>query len=341
MKISLTWVAIALTAIAIFFTLVMKIISLDLISFGLSLVAIGLACHAAYELQKIARALPTQYVGRFPAHLRDITKLVSSANESIKILGDSADYGSFGAPELHDRYMAAIIANGKKVHYLIWGEPAAFSSANKMRGDPRFKEFAVSFLKHLGEKCVDIPKAASGRFVKMFQAALAVLKGKTKNWTPEKKYFCKELEVAFNSCKNGKDDRFKATGKFGSIEDASQVRQCLQLPEGLNVFMDDDRVERDALMLCLHEWVVEQFTNANVAIDIYYKAETKPELFFWIIDESEAVFLLSTGREHALAFRSKDRGLVETFMRIFNDKLDEYKRYEESKFKQAIESGNT
>ncbi len=85
-------------------------VTLGNIELTLGMVAVGAAIHHAHGLKKQTRQMDhllervwTQHCGEFPWHLDEIKDLIKNTTryDSIDILADCADYGSFFAPELH------------------------------------------------------------------------------------------------------------------------------------------------------------------------------------------------------------------------------------------------
>ncbi len=297
---------------------------LDMQSKDWAAIGISLAANLAgwivaiLTTRRIVQSVSTRYVGKFPTHLSEIASLVSSAHRQILIFGDSVDYGSYGRPAIHNDYMEALLnalERGRDVRHLIWGPPAAFSKANKQNlfGKPMRR-----FLKHLGENKYAFVKphpaeAAKSILVRLHRKIWTAITGPRRT---KKRIFIDELDNIHSACQNGKDDRF-ANGQELAAVKTDDMRRCLRNCEWLDT--EEDKRIRLALMLCLHEWVKEIYEDAGAQI-IIRKDQQSPELFFWIIDGAQAIFLLPTGEKDALAFFTKDRHLVKTFKRIFRDK---------------------
>jgi len=232
-------------------------------------------------------------VGRFPEHLLQITELVSDATDHIYVFGDCVDYGCFGAPKLHDRYMTAILdarTRGVSVTYLVWGPPQAFSAANKFPDcSDDFREREDAFLGQLPEKAI-----SRGHHVSTFMP---------------------KLEALFQNCAR-KHDWYPLL---------SHPRPLEKLQKRLYERTGKRDHELDVLLLCLHEWVVQEYEQAGAAIHVYPVVDARPDLFCWIIDSKAAMFLHPTD-DHALAFRAGN-DLAKTFARIFQSRLDDYMRW--------------
>lgn len=292
--------------------------ALEVLAFLLSVIAILFSWDAFRKLRKIEQALPTHYVGQFPEHLEEVTDLVNSARRSVKVFGDCVDYGTFGAPNIHDDYMAAIRSKGEKVQYLVWGPPQAFSIANKFLND---REMTKRFLEHLSAKHVAITRKSS-IFRKLVRASglTAGVKFSKKQEGPAVEYFVDELPVVHGLCAK-KDARFK-NGICKHVT-TGQILDCLKPFSGPDVFLQQPAI-RDALMLTLHEWVHQKYESAKVSIKIDRRENLKPTLLFWIADKHEAIFLVPTETTHGLAFRTSDHNLIDTLLRMFAEKEIEY-----------------
>jgi hypothetical protein len=85
------------------------------------------------QLRAIEGSLSTRRLGRFPQYLDEIVNLLEGASR-LTILADCADYGSFFAPEDHDRLHDAVChfskGTGHKVQILVAGPPAPFTTAS-------------------------------------------------------------------------------------------------------------------------------------------------------------------------------------------------------------------
>jgi len=110
----------------------------------ISLVSWREAFEQNREIKEIRDSLPTHYIGSFPNHLKDIITLINDAKESICILADCVDYGSFSNPDAHERVVQAIeavqrdnvqkIKEGKKsvtIQIRVCGEAQAISRSSE------------------------------------------------------------------------------------------------------------------------------------------------------------------------------------------------------------------
>lgn len=106
----------------------------------LALVAWGEAAEQNAEIKEIANSLPTRYTSSFPNHLKDIIKLIETAKETIYILSDCVDSGSFSNPEDHEKVVRALEAvhddnmkhkKNVKIKIRVCGPPQAISRCSE------------------------------------------------------------------------------------------------------------------------------------------------------------------------------------------------------------------
>jgi hypothetical protein len=84
---------------------------------------------------------------------------------------------------------------------------------------------------------------------------------------------------------------------------------------------DGDVVDR--LLLLRHEWFATKLLDGG---DVLSNGE-RSDVFVWIIDGIEAVFLFAYPAADAMAFSTRDPGLIRVLKTMFNNKLNDSKRY--------------
>jgi hypothetical protein len=110
------------------------------------------------KMALVAGEMSTHYIGTFPKHLDDIIALADRAHEKLCIMADCVDYGSFSAPDIHQKSLEAIIKcireRRVKVQLVLHGEPVHISSSSpfydktfeQLKDDPQFMECLSSYL---------------------------------------------------------------------------------------------------------------------------------------------------------------------------------------------------
>jgi hypothetical protein len=90
------------------------------------------------KMEEIAGSISTRSVGPFPKHLDNITEVVNHSHRSLLIMADCVDYGSFWAPEAHQRLNDAILnALGRKVvvQLVVCTDPAHITRVCRYWGE--------------------------------------------------------------------------------------------------------------------------------------------------------------------------------------------------------------
>lgn len=243
------------------------------------------------KIEEVANQASTRSVGPFPMHIQAIIDLVDHAKHEIVILADCVDYGSFRNFARHSELVAAICLaakEGRKVKYLVWGDVQPMSRANKYRdaderkNDAHIKQGAKNFHDDVRKLLCDL--RAGGHEEKLqpqFQKVNEFLDDPKTDWGTPK-------------------------GPIAVLQVLQRKYHDLQLKK-----LADAGVTLQGFL---------SNTDRNVSTDaVVGTPEEVPaqELFFWIVDEREAMFVVPNYGEDGLAFFTKDRHLVETFMRTF------------------------
>ena len=222
----------------------------------LSLVSWREAFEQNRDIKDIQASLPTHYIGSFPNHLKDIITLINDAKESIWILTDCVDYGSFSDPVAHEEVVQAILAVRKK---------------NTVRKEKKEKEVKIE-IRICGEAQ---PISRSSEFWDEWQHSDD---NDSTIWERlrDKRVFQKRIA---DFCEYNEIEGFDS-------------KNC-------------SRKDFKTMMMKQHEIVK---IRLGVTSEPYENLEYLPGLFFWMKDETEAVFLLSqTGpRNQGMAFFTRD-----------------------------------
>jgi hypothetical protein len=133
---------------------------LGVLALALTVPALVFARRHEKEMRGLLEKLGTQLIGKFPTPLADIALLIDDAEEgeTIEILADCADYGSFFAPTRHDAVFRAIgrahavrhvnvrmVISGH-LHHITHGSPYWEKSFDELHHDPDFRKHLSMFL---------------------------------------------------------------------------------------------------------------------------------------------------------------------------------------------------
>jgi hypothetical protein len=172
---------------------------------------------------------------------------------------------------------------------MVWGGPKAISAASGSREkdftSERAKQYCEfhsgrnGFIKELGDEFAKTALASG---------SASVIKIKRKN------------------CEDGNTN----VTEVG----LSAIRECLKCQKP-----DPKSPVFEALQLCLHQWIKTKLEREEVQISNPKETEREvaPEIFFFIIDEKEAVCVFPCPEQDALAFRTRDSNLIEMLSNIF------------------------
>lgn len=249
--------------------------------------AFVLAFVGAIVLEWLRRRVSTRYIGRFPRHLSAITRLVRSAAVRIDSLADCVDYGSFFNPQAHERLIQEIIEATLKrdvsVRVLICEGPKPISAASTWE--------AYSFT----------DRFASADFRDDLASYLNVLS--------------KEGGAQY--------DEEHSPGGFAKFLNDADIISHLKACNNNESFGADDQLLLTKLLLRRHDWFRDRLTTYLLKpADIRYQ-KARSDVFLWIIDGVEALFLFTYKRSNALAFLTRDPALIRVLEEMFEHRWND------------------
>lgn len=241
------------------------------------------------RLVSIAESVTSRCIQDFPDHIDRIAELVSQAKRQVIILADCVDYGSFRDFDRHEKLLSAICEKRQAIDdidFLIWDNPEPMSRANKYRdADTRaqdvrnFRECVSVFLSKLAQHDVIFAKRCATEIASLSRSA----NDAESKWTDPKVAPMTSLLALQGSFHNLQLDRLKAADVYPTI------------------FKPKRRARRDE----------EQISPIDE------QEPTPPELFFWIIDNYIAIFILPFQGEDTIAFKTEDQHLIKRLVQIF------------------------
>ena len=254
----------------------------EIVALAIGFCAAWGAYRHAQHLKEVTQSLSTRFIGAFPKHLDEITKRMNSATESIKILADCVDYGSF-EPEAHAELIHAHLTALPKpveIKMIIWGPAQPMSRANKYR-EPAHRETRV------------------------FRRAVRKL---LRKWS---------RDVNFNAELPRLLSKVLKIAPPHTCTDIERIRRCLEKRRYRTAKAD----AFEALQLCLHQYTLERLRGCGTIIACNPDRTLDPELFFWIIDGKEALYALPTPGKDAPLFYTNDRNVLLALEANFEQKL--------------------
>ena len=95
---------------------------------------------------------PTQFIGKFPDNISEVTKMVNATTSSLLIVNDYCAYGHYSKPDAYQEYKNALIALAKKnvsVDMYIYDDATILQANasqfgtdfNKISSDAKFKNY--------------------------------------------------------------------------------------------------------------------------------------------------------------------------------------------------------
>lgn len=107
------------------------------VSLLLALYQLGQVGKTDRSLREISESMSTKYVGEFPDHVPEITRLIGTANKKVTIVCDLLGYGYYSSPHQYQRYRAAILGlnSGVEATIAIYGKERACQAAKEQLGD--------------------------------------------------------------------------------------------------------------------------------------------------------------------------------------------------------------
>jgi hypothetical protein len=270
-------------------------------------IPLGIFFMAEYRFRQIGQTLPTRYIGSFPRHLNEIIAVVKGAKREILILVDCIDYGSFRALDLEVELLDAISeakAGGEvEVKFLVWSQWQTMSRANKYRdeharlshGFPALVQAYLADLKRLEPKLVnEIPEA--------FASARAAALDRHTDW---------KHPIALFRILN-------ALHEWQRFTRLAKVAPLVFFKKGQR---KEDMISKTIQVSTrLTQSLGREPTTSEIAAEMGQMSgdlPPPPEVFFWIADQREAVFLLPCHGQDALAFLTHDRRLITTLALLF------------------------
>ncbi len=237
---------------------------------------------AIRRFRMLQKSLTTRFIGTFPDHLDNIISLVAGAHKEIHILADCLDYGSFRD-----------LDSAKKLEQTI----CASQQQSKLQGHVKYLLWGKAQTMSRASKF----RNQDQRLTVEFSDAVAQYISKLKRVEP----------------------------KFAKVFSAyiADVEKTLASKE-LSAWKDHKYLS--ALQLAFHELQRMRFLRAGINPTVFVQPDTmdeasdaprEPEVFFWIADKKNAVFLLPTAGEDALAFETRDRDLIMALETIFQSRL--------------------
>jgi hypothetical protein len=285
----------------------------------IGLVALVLAFHHARRLRDLLDRVWTRHCGEFPQHLHEIVELVENAGpgDSIDIMADCADYGSFFAPALHEATFQALVAATTRqvkvrllacgpLHHITHNHPFWENSFGDLLSKPRFQKVLRQFL-----ACI--------RADTRFRAWLRTCATDATCLTPLRKWL-----NGFRSKLDKTDLPTPVTEKALTLH----LQQCADLADGAGEFEAAHGAAFTLLLLCREKYFEDRL-KGGLAVDVARLPSHPITLFFWMATRGsrprEAVFMFAeTGDEKGgLAFRTRDPELLDVFTRTFQKRYAE------------------
>jgi hypothetical protein len=254
-------------------------------------------------------------VGLFPKHLTDIAKLVDDAKDSIDILADCVDYGSFidpnGHKQLFDKIIEAKIQRGIRIRILVCGPPQPITRISNFYDNApeqeKFQEFYQSrdkSFKSLYETYISMLRMDND-----FVMFLKNISGDEQIRQVVKEFVDKRPRQNENGSPILSGNEFKRL-----------VEQCiLELEKhGAIKFIGDD--EFTILLEIRQKWFENKLKGIGAIVE-YAPNEIVP-IFCWLKDnilDSVFVFSESVTKTRGMGFRTQDSDLVGIFHNIFEN----------------------
>lgn len=268
--------------------------TVELMVGAIDVIALSFAIKATTDSKKvlnqtrlISDSVSTRFIGTFPEQVEKLAELVSRANTSVHVLWDAADMGSYVNPPSHLTLLNALVERArfgvKDITFLVCGDPQNVSRATAAR--------------MRGYNASDVRR------------------------------FCESISrPAFLSRLSNLRDSLTRSRDVTSLDNINHVINARGFSENMSVSeaSEAQRAFSD-LQACYHSWVVELLEMSGATVNIVTEGKDgqrlEPEVFFFVVDSSEAIFLLTCPNMDALAFRTRDPKLVETFEDIFKSRL--------------------
>lgn len=268
-------------------------------------------CITERRFKQVRNALSTRYIGPFPDHLNDIIEVVRGARKEITILADCVDYGSFRGLNLSKALVEEICARREEprtVRFLVWGRWQTMSRANKFRDerlrlDRRFRCYVLYFLQSL----LRYERPLVYEFYEEYRACGREILSGTTNWVRPPALIRMQSVLHFWFL-------------YGKLKPAG-IHPTMHYRPGNSL---EDRVAN--VLRVLRRFVDQgrEPTADEIAKEIgesEKESVSDPEVFFWIADDREAVFLLPRHGQDALAFRTSDYRLISALRDMFEEKM--------------------
>jgi hypothetical protein len=290
-------------------------VSLPVVALVLTFPALFLASRHEKEMRVLLEKLGTQLIGRFPAPLADVALLIDSATDgdTIDILTDCADYGSFFAPAHHsavfhaigrarvDRHVSVRMLVSGHLHHITHNSPYWEKNFDDLYRDPEFRKHLNAFL------------------------AVARADDEFKHWL-ERHLNLPEAAADFLQWLNNNQDPTKPTGDLPSSLTAALLRELLATCHAICVeeqeLKQSDGPAFTLLLLCREKYF-EGLLRTVVAVD-FRRSTEQTNLFFWMRSRhdtpQEAMFTyIDAGDDtRGLIFRTRERELLKVFRGAIN-----------------------
>ena len=88
------------------------------------------------SLRDISESMSTKFIGKFPDHIPEITKLLRTAKKKVTIVCDLLGYGYYSSPEQYQQYRAAVLglSSDVRVKITVYGRERASRAAREQLG---------------------------------------------------------------------------------------------------------------------------------------------------------------------------------------------------------------
>jgi hypothetical protein len=288
---------------------------LGVVGLVLTLRALALAKHHEEGMRTLVEKLGTQLLGKFPDPLGDIAQLIDGATEgdTIDILADCADYGSFFAPTQHGEVFHAIgrastvrhvtvrMLMCGYLHHITHNSPYWEKSFSDLHNDPTFRKHLDTFLTYARDD------------------------GQFKDWL-ERHATNTDAATDFLQWLNKYRDPTKNTADLPAVLTATELHEllttCLEICRDNKEPVPSDGPAFTLLLLCREKYF-EGLLRTVIAVD-FRRFTDQTNLFFWMKSRRgtplEAAFTyVDAGDEtRGLVFRTKERELLKVFRSTFN-----------------------
>ena len=257
------------------------------------------------ELKRLDESLSTRRVGAFPAYVRHLAELVEGAKASLDILVDCVDYGSFFAPQVHQRLHDAILhaKRNMPVRMLVCGgTPKPYTNPSGLNFNEYRKDYS-SLKKYLTAYCRALHSDVG------FDRWIEFLNDPTK--------------ARFDGFKN---NWFEDEWRPSDLQQA--LGECLKVCRNARILGDDKESESvfRTLLQARQLWFAEELWRHGVEIRGLI---TDEPMYLWIRDKikeqvgngDEGLFTFAKAAHGPgqLGYRTHDSDLLETFRAIFDE----------------------